>query len=240
MASERWEICWDFDDTLMPNTHLYHGCDWRCGLIICEALGTRSTRPMDVLALQNKIDSESVKELGFGRERYPTSWVKAYQELCGRIGAAEDPAVSARLYETARQFQYGPFELHPQAMPALRAVQTDGHGLHLITVGDPVVQNRKLDLTGIRPMFDSVTIVERSKEQALADIASRAPGRTVMIGDSKRSDIKPALDLGIHAIWIPSNTWSFADLPDVRPDVTLQSIGELPAALRKLVAAKPH
>lgn len=240
MTQEAWQLAFDFDDTLIANTHLYHLCDWRCGEIVARALGHKSVRPDKILALQTKIDMESVAQFGFGRNRYPSSWVKAYGQLCGELDVPPDQEVKARLYAEASKFQAGPFVPLPDAVPTLRTVQEFGLGLHLITVGDVGLQNEKLDASELRPFFDTITIVERSKDEALAKLAARYPGRLAMAGDSKKSDIKPALALGIPTIWIPSNTWAFADAPDVVPDITLKSIRELPAAIRKLMAAKPH
>jgi putative hydrolase of the HAD superfamily len=66
-----------------------------------------------------------------------------------------------------------------------------------------------------------------------------SPDRFVMVGNSLRSDVLPALQTGSRAVYIPYHiTWAFehAELPEELTDrvTRLDGIGQLPAALRAL------
>ena len=70
------------------------------------------------------------------------------------------------------------------------------HELTMFTKGEPAEQNRKIDLSGLRPLFAHCEIVKEKNREAYADFArirSFDLERTWMIGNSPKSDINPAL-----------------------------------------------
>jgi len=86
------------------------------------------------------------------------------------------------------------------------------HELTLFTKGDPAEQNRKIDLSGLRPLFQHCEIVrekDRAAYERLADSREFDKRRTWMIGNSPKSDINPALSAGLRAVYVPHpRTWS--------------------------------
>jgi putative hydrolase of the HAD superfamily len=114
------------------------------------------------------------------------------------------------IYRLSARFADGPFEAYPGVKEALLRLRAENHILHLVTAGDAALQKTKIAQAGLGHLFHSVRIVHYSKRDVLADIAASTPNETVMIGDSKSSDILPALELGLRAVWIPSRTWVHA------------------------------
>ena len=86
------------------------------------------------------------------------------------------------------------------------------HQLTMFTKGDPEEQNRKIDLSGLRPLFAECRIVKEKNASAYTDLAHFGGfelERTWMIGNSPKSDINPALAAGMRAVWIPhARTWT--------------------------------
>jgi putative hydrolase of the HAD superfamily len=229
------KIVFDLDDTLIPNTWKYHGPTWECGRIIADALGWKSPLPVDVLKLQMEIDLELTKQMGFVTYRFPLSWVRTYEELCRRAEVASRMTVIMTLKEVASDFAEPPFAVFEGATDALSRLKRSGHELHLVTAGDEDLQRRKIKETDLARWFDSVHVTPMKKGEILAKIAGRRPKNCVMVGDSKKSDIMPALELGITAVWIPSQTWSFADADvDASKYHKVKSISEVPALIEKL------
>ena len=83
------------------------------------------------------------------------------------------------------------------------------YDLHIITNGFKEVQNNKLERSGIKPYFKTVTnseeagfkkphpvIFEKAIEQSGADI-----GKSLMIGDNFEADILGAASFGFHTIF---------------------------------------
>jgi putative hydrolase of the HAD superfamily len=104
----------------------------------------------------------------------------------------------------------------------------------LFTKGEPTEQNRKIDLSGLRPLFAHCEVVKEKNTGAyrtLAQVRGFDPGRTWMIGNSPKSDINPALDAGLRAVFVPhERTWTL-EREEIRESserlVVVNSFGEL-------------
>ncbi len=233
---DRRIVCLDLDDTLIPNTCLYHGPTWKCGLIISKALGHKSPYPLEVLRLQYETDAGLVKTHGYGVDRYPKSWLRTYEILAERARVPVERSVAKRLLATAARFKSGPYVPFDGAKDALGELQHASHMLHLVTAGDKRLQQRKIDRCGLKSLFDSTHIVKIDKKPVLAKLVADEPHRGIMVGDSTRSDILPAIELGMTGILVKSETWPYAkiDLDPKRYHV-VDDITQVPALIRKLV-----
>lgn len=228
-------ICFDLDDTLIPNSFKYHQPIWRCAQLIAKVLGHKSPHPLELLKLHHETDIELVKTHGFGADRFPEGWVRTYECLAGRVGEPADPEVARRLRNMAKRFAFGPFEPFRGVKDVLGELLRAGRALHLITAGDEHLQKRKIAQAKLRPLFTSVHITGLDKKEVMRELAGDHPEDAMMVGDSTKSDILPAIELGMTAVFVPSPTWSFAHT-EVDPSKyhKISSVRELPALLRKL------
>jgi putative hydrolase of the HAD superfamily len=105
--------------------------------------------------------------------------------------------------------------------------------LLLLTKGDPHVQEDKLDRSGLRHFFEEIHVVREKDTSVFQWLISRyelAPERTWMVGNSPRSDINPAVEAGIGAVYVPHpNTWTLEVEEVAEPEkvVVLRSFREL-------------
>ena len=233
------KVCLDLDDTLMPTNYRYDEATWRCGLIIAKALGPRAPRPESVIGLQKEIDEKLFKTFAFKVERFPRSWMDTYAVLAEKAKEAADPQVSKRLFNTAGHFKYGPFGAFHGSKKVLRKLCRAGYVLHLITAGEDFLQRRKVEQSGIARYFEpeNIHVSVGDKRVEMRAIIGDLPQTAVMVGDSKRNDIRPANELGMISVWLPSETRSRED-PRIVPAHEIGTIDELPALLEKLEAAK--
>src|SRR5579862_9146739 len=85
------------------------------------------------------------------------------------------------------------------------------HDLTLFTKGHAEEQKLKLDRSGLARFFSHTAIVREKDAPAyrqLVEERSLNPGRTWMIGNSPKSDINPALESGLNAVFVPhAHTW---------------------------------
>ena len=92
--------------------------------------------------------------------------------------------------------------------------------LLLISKGDLVEQQRKLEKSGLKSYFDAIEIVSHKDKTVYEELLKRNrvdENEFVMAGNSLKSDILPALEAGAYAVYIPYDiTWvhEMADEPD--------------------------
>ncbi len=232
---EKKKICLDLDDTLLPNSFFYSMAIWRCGFEIGRKLREKAPHPLKLVQMQNKIDEDLVKRHGFGVNRFSLSWVETYKRLTAQADISFDKKFAQKLQKIASRFTRGPFVLYPGVRKTLNELVSQGHELHLITAGDKKLQLKKIRETGIRNFFKSIQITSLSKKEAMANVADGEPQNSIMVDDSKKH-IVSALELGMQGVWIPSETWTFADA--VIKDgkfYTIYSLAELPRLLRERI-----
>ena len=110
-----------------------------------------------------------------------------------------------------------------------------------LTKGDLLHQEQKLAASGLGDLFAAVEIVSEKDAGTYARTFDRygtGAAEAVMVGNSMRSDILPALEAGAWGAYIPYHiTWAHevADPPGEHPRFAeLASISELPAWVRGL------
>jgi putative hydrolase of the HAD superfamily len=94
------------------------------------------------------------------------------------------------------------------------------HDLTLFTKGHPEEQKLKIGRSGLGAFFGHTAIVKEKDAAAyrhLVEQRSLVPERTWMIGNSPKSDINPALEVGLNAVFVPhAHTW-ILEKQELRP-----------------------
>ncbi|MBU0665870.1 MAG: hypothetical protein KKC26_00770 [Nanoarchaeota archaeon] len=173
-----------------------------------------------IINLEVNIDKEHVKTMGFCMERFPTSFVKTYESLCKEFGFEIKEKEQQKYYDMGmKAFSYKRYKekgFVKGAEEILDFLKKDGNKLILYTKGDKRVQEKKLEAIKIYKngeiirWFDEVHIVDlKSKKQIEELIGSENKNNVYKIGNSIRSDVKPALEAGIKVIYIPYETWAY-------------------------------
>lgn len=86
-----------------------------------------------------------------------------------------------------------------------------GYTLAVFTKGELLDQEHKLERSGLAPYFDHVEITSDKGEKEFLDLCRKLnirPDELMMVGNSLKSDIAPALAIGAQAVYIPFHvTW---------------------------------
>jgi putative hydrolase of the HAD superfamily len=94
------------------------------------------------------------------------------------------------------------------------------HDLTLFTKGNPEEQKLKIDRSGLGRFFRHTAIVKEKDTVAYRSIVRERqldPARTWMVGNSPKSDINPAMEAGLNAVFIPhAHTWVL-EKQEIRP-----------------------
>ena len=138
-----------------------------------------------------------------------------------------------------REMLAAPTDLLPHAAATVAALA--GHfRIVLITKGDLLDQERKLAQSGLGDLFDAVEIVSDKTAQTYAKLFTRhgtGPAQALMVGNSLKSDVIPALDAGGWGVHVPHGlTWSLehAEAPSHPRFHAIADLGALPSLVAAL------
>lgn len=149
-----------------------------------------------------------IAETGYGRAPYVRALHRVVEEIL-------HPDLHHLARREVQSIGDALMERHCELLPDVAATLeylAPRHRLLLFTKGQPIEQLRKLERSGLRRFFSRVGIPLEKDTAAYMRLLAQAaldPLNTVMIGNSPRSDINPAIRAGLRAaIYIPhSQTW---------------------------------
>jgi len=201
---ERQHLIIDADDTLWENNNIYFE---RAFDKFCDFLAHSSMSPAQVRAVLDEIESVNNKIHGYGTGNFARNLTECYHKLLERDVGPEDLPMIMSFTE---QIIHHPIELIPGVEETLQYLSLR-HDLTLFTKGNPEEQKLKLDRSGLAIYFGHTAIVkEKDAASYVALIRERqlVRERSWMIGNSPKSDINPALEAGINAVFVPhEHTW---------------------------------
>ncbi|HZP21104.1 MAG TPA: HAD family hydrolase [Bauldia sp.] len=226
-------IAFDADDTLWQNEHFYKLTTERFAALLADHA--------DVSILSDRLleaEKRNLKVYGYGIKGFTLSMIEtAIQVTSGKVPAD----VIGAILEAGRDMLRHPIETLPHVRETLNAL-AGGYRLIMITKGDLFDQERKLAESGLGDLFDAVEIVsDKSAETYRRAFARHADGpeRGMMVGNSLRSDVVPAIAAGSWGIYVPHElNWVLEEsdepvhhAPRFRQ---IAHLGELPAIVAEI------
>ncbi|MGH7549746.1 MAG: HAD family hydrolase [Gemmatimonadota bacterium] len=220
-------IAFDADDTLWRNEDLYRDTEAEF-----RGLLSRYHGPAWIDERLYEAEVRNLPHFGYGIKAFVLSMVETAIELTeGRITGAE----IQRVIELGRAMIGAPVILLEGVEETVAAL-TERHDLIIVTKGDLLEQESKVERSGLRQHFRGVEIVSRKERSTYERIAGRRgirPEDFVMVGNSLRSDVLPVVAMGGRGVHIPYHTtWAHEEVDEEERArhvyVELQSIRELP------------
>jgi putative hydrolase of the HAD superfamily len=142
--------------------------------------------------------------------------METLEEITGQPTTSEDRERILAFGEGVRRM---PIQYLPGVVDTLTVLKEE-HRLILFTKGDREEQRDKVERSGALVYFHHVEITgEKRPDDYRRLVSSHGLDRdqSWMVGNSPRSDINPALEVGLGAVYIPHpNTWSL-EHEEVRP-----------------------
>ncbi|WP_240229927.1 HAD family hydrolase [Devosia lacusdianchii] len=225
-------IALDADDTLWQNEQFFRLTEQRFADLLAPYTDAPDLNDRLIAAV-----TRNLQYYGFGMKGFALSMVETALEVTDhRVPGA----VIAEILAAGRELLTYPIETLPYVDQALGQLQ-ETHRLILVTKGDIFDQERKLAASGLAEYFAAIEIVADKDPATYTRIFERhteGPEHTVMVGNSLRSDILPALQAGGFAVYVPHDlTWSYehADEPVDEPRYAkIAHLGELAEAIAYL------
>lgn len=193
----------DADDTLWENNvYFEEAFDDFISFLDHSTLTAEQVR-----AILDEIELANIKTRGYGAENFARNLCQCYEHLVERAIKSGD---LERIMGLAERIMAQPLEIIdgvPETLEYLAA----RHDLTLFTKGHPEEQKLKIDRSGLGGCFAHTAIVrekDAASYRALVEHRQFNPARTWMIGNSPKSDINPALEAGLNAVYVPHHrTW---------------------------------
>jgi putative hydrolase of the HAD superfamily len=200
---ERQHLIIDADDTLWENNIYFE----RAFDKFCDFLAHSSMSPAEVRGVLDEIETVNNKIHGYGTANFTRNLTECYHKLAERAVHSEDLPMIMSFTE---QILHHPIELIQGVEETLEYLSLR-HDLTLFTKGNPEEQKLKLDRSGLAIYFGHTAIVKEkdaASYSALIRDRQLVRDRSWMIGNSPKSDINPALEAGINAVFVPhEHTW---------------------------------
>ena len=193
----------DADDTLWENNIYFE----RSFDDFVDFLDHSSLSPAQVREVLNEIELANARIHGYGAKNFGRNLQQAYQHLAEREIAAGD---LEHIMSLAERILEQPLELIAGVEETLEWLASR-NDLTLFTKGNPEEQRLKVDRSGISRYFAHTAIVKEKDAEAyrkIVDERGMPAAETWMIGNSPKSDINPAMEAGLGAVWVPhTRTW---------------------------------
>jgi putative hydrolase of the HAD superfamily len=193
----------DADDTLWENNIYFE----RAIAAFISYLNHHAYTPREVRAELNAVERETILTHGYGLSSFTRSLEMCFERLSTEPVAEEK---RERIRALAGAIAGQEIELLPGVADTL-AELAPRHRLILMTKGNHAEQADKLARSGIAPFFTAVEIVKEKDPATYREVIARhelKPHTSWMIGNSPKSDINPALEAGLHAVFLfHKDTW---------------------------------
>jgi putative hydrolase of the HAD superfamily len=204
-------LIFDADDTLWENNIYFERAFDR----FVDFLNHSHLTPPQIRDVLNEIELVNAKLHGYGSLNFGRNLQQAYQHLAQR---AIQPDDLNRVMALAEEILEQPIELIAGVEQTL-ATLGERNKLALFTKGPLDEQRMKVDRSGLGRYFDHTGIVREKDVAAYTKLVENRglDKRTSwMIGNSPKSDINPALETGLGAVFVPHPRSWVLELCEIR------------------------
>ena len=202
-------IGFDADDTLWVNETYFRDTENK----FADLLEKYETK--------NKIDQElfrtEIKNLdlyGYGIKGFMLSMIECALDLSNNEVSSK---TIGALLDLGKEMISQPVELLNGVEEVLKSLK-DKYRLIVLTKGDLLDQERKLEKSGLSEYFHHVEVLSDKKEKNYSDLLEHlqiSPSEFLMIGNSLKSDVLPLVEIGARAIHVPFHTtWEHEEVKE--------------------------
>lgn len=225
----RWTIAFDADDTLWHNETFFQITQDRFMNLLFNYADPKTLEAQLFAA-----EERNMKYYGYGVKGFTLSMIETALEVTNNTVPQK---VIHELVMMGRDMLDHPVELLPHVREVIETL-TDTAKIALITKGDLLHQENKLAQSGLGDFFDDVEIVSDKTAAVYQRIfANFDTPRVMMVGNSLRSDVIPAIEAGAWGVHVPfETTWAheMAPEPDHPRFHKIESLGALPDLIGRL------
>lgn len=203
---EMMNLYMDLDDTLIQTQQLFETYKEYCARYI-ECYDCKLELTYDeIMSYFNEREMLNMEIYGFENKRFILSWEETAKHFIPDMDTEAVKAIASLVFKDKAPLMDG-------AIETLENLTEKGYEITIITCGIDEVQNKRIDDVGIRHYFKDIHVVPVKDKETMGAIIED-PSNAVMIGNSMRSDIAPAVELGVRAIQVNAPNWFYDELEE--------------------------
>jgi putative hydrolase of the HAD superfamily len=218
-------VGFDADDTLWVNETYFREAEEQFASLL-EKYETK-----------NKIDQELFRTeignldlYGYGIKSFTLSMIESAMDISNQ---QVSQTTLLQILNLGKKMISHPVELLDDVEEVLKSL-SDKYRLIVLTKGDLLDQERKLDRSGLSRYFHHVEVLSDKKELNYSNLLEHLEidvSEFLMVGNSLKSDVLPILSIGAQAVHIPFHTtWAHEEVSQdkhMNNHLTLSGIKEL-------------
>jgi len=194
----------DADDTLWENNVFF---EKSIAHFIAE-LEYLGYTPDYVRHILNETERRNIRQHGYGVRSFRRSLEETYVKLAGNMARRE---VVKEIEKMSGELENTPPQIL-EGVPETLAYLAKRHRLILLAKGEAAEQAGKVERSGLQSYFDAIEIVmdkDIAVFKRLVEEFKIVKSQGWMVGNSPATDINPALQAGLNAVFIPhASTWA--------------------------------
>jgi putative hydrolase of the HAD superfamily len=200
-------IGFDADDTLWVNETYFREVEHQFAKLL-SAYETENKIDQELF----KMEMKNLALYGYGIKGFVLSMMESAIDLSN--GKVPTETLS-KIIQLGKDMIAKPVEVLDDVKEVLE-VLSKNYRLIVLTKGDLLDQERKLERSGLTKYFHHVEVLSDKKEsnyQNLLEHLEINVKEFVMIGNSLKSDVLPLVNIGAHAIHVPFHTtWAHEEV----------------------------
>ncbi len=198
-------IGFDADDTLWENETLFHNS-------INHLKKKLNNNPNNVEQELLEIEKKNIPYYGYGIKGFILSMIETYIKLSDKKIDIED---IEEFLDIGKKMLLEPIKILP-GVESVLGLMSKSYVLILITKGDLLDQERKIDKSNLKLYFNHIEVVPEKDEETYKNILKKHnidPKKFLMVGNSLKSDIIPVINVGGKGVFVPSKiSWDYEEV----------------------------
>ncbi len=193
-------IAFDADDTLWVNETYFREAEEQFADLL-EKYETKNKIDQELF----KMEMKNLELYGYGVKGFVLSMIESALQLSNN---RVSQSTISDILEIGRKMILHPVELLEGVKEVLKKLNGD-YRLIVLTKGDLLDQERKLEKSGLTKYFHHVEVLSDKKEENYINLLDHLEidvKEFLMIGNSLKSDVLPIVNIGAKAVHVPFHT----------------------------------
>ncbi len=222
-------IGFDADDTLWVNETYFREAE-EVFTSLLEGYETKNKIDQELFLMEMK----NLELYGYGIKGFMLSMIESALELSNnRISQT----TLGQILDLGKKMISHPVELLDDVKQVLEQLKGK-YRLIVLTKGDLLDQERKLDRSGISAYFHHVEVLSDKKEENYLNLLNHLEidvKNFLMVGNSLKSDVLPIINIGAQAVHVPFHTtWQHEEVSNENFKDNYLTLGSLSELLKYL------